>query len=412
MPVSSPSVFDGPVIDGRESIDSEFQFDSLLQPEFAKAPQPYYRRMRDTNPVLRMPDMYGSDRSNVFVAKHSDVEYVLRNPEMFSSDFLPPDVTPFPLIPENIDPPQHLKYRRLLDPLFGPKPMKRLESDICRRANELIDRFVERGECDFTQEFAMPLPCGVFLDLMGLPSDDLDFFLQLKEDMLRGQAKGNEYLLAAKERANQRFESLFADRRSDPRDDLLTQLVNARIDDQPLTTEELLGICQLMIVAGLDTVTDSLTCFYALFATHPEHRRRLVKDPAIIPTVIEELLRFESPVPFVPRIVTKDTELSGCPVKAGDQLVLLLGAANTDEQVHDRPDVVDFDRVSNRHFGFGGGIHRCLGSHLARIELQVSLREWHRRIPEYHIADGTELEYTPLLRQVAHLPLVFETADG
>ncbi len=111
---------------------------------------------------------------------------------------------------------------------------------------------------------------------MGLPSDELDFFLQLKEDMLRGQAKGNKYLLAAKDRANQRFESLFAERRRNPQDDLLTQLVNARIDNQPLTTEELLGICQLMIVAGLDTVTDSLTCFYALLATHPEHRQRLV----------------------------------------------------------------------------------------------------------------------------------------
>ncbi len=242
---------------------------------------------------------------------------------------------------------------------------------------------------------------------MGLPSDELDFFLQLKEDMLRGQAKGNEYLLAAKERANQRFEGLFADRRQDPRDDLLTQLVNSRIDDQPLTTEELLGICQLMIVAGLDTVTDSLTCFYALFGTHPEHRRRLAEDPAIIPTAIEELLRFESPVPFVPRIVTKDAELSGFPVRAGDQVVLLLGAANTDERAHDRPDVVDFDRVANRHLGFGSGIHRCLGSHLARIELQASLREWHRRIPEYHVPDEVELEYAPLLRQVEHLPLVF-----
>ncbi len=154
-----------------------FEFDSLLQPEFARAPQPYYRQMRDTNPVMRLPDMYGSERSNVFVAKHSDIEYVLNNPALFSSDFLPPEVAPFPMIPENIDPPEHRKYRRLLDPLFGPKPVKRLEPDITRRANGLIDGFIERGECDFAQEFAVPLPCGVFLDLMGLPSDELDFFL-------------------------------------------------------------------------------------------------------------------------------------------------------------------------------------------------------------------------------------------
>ncbi len=387
-----------------------FEFDSLLQPEFAKAPHAYYRQMRDTNPVMRLPDMYGTERSNVFVAKHIDIEYVLQNPALFSSDFLPPEVAPFPMIPENVDPPEHRKYRRLLDPLFGPKPMKQLEPDITRRANELIDRFIERGECDFAQEFAVPLPCGVFLDLMGLPSDELDFFLQLKHDFLHGQEVSNEFLLDAKERANERFRRLIAERRRDPRHDLLTHLVNAQIESQPLTEEELLGICHLMVVAGLDTVTDSLTCFFAWLAGHPAQRRRVAEDPAIIPAAIEELLRFESPVPFVPRIVTEDLELSGCPLNAGNQIVCLLGSANTDERVHAAADVVDFDREVNRHFGFGGGIHRCLGSHLARIELRIALGEWHRRIPEYRIPDGVDLEYTPLLRQVEHLPLLFVPA--
>ena len=147
--------------------------------------------------------------------------------------------------------------------------MKLLEPDITRRANELIDGFIERGECDFAQEFAVPLPCGVFLDLMGLPSDELDFFLQLKHDFLHGQEVSNEFLLDAKERANERFRRLIAERRRDPRHDLLTHLVNAQIESQPLTEEELLGICHLMVVAGLDTVTDSLTCFYAWLAGHP-----------------------------------------------------------------------------------------------------------------------------------------------
>jgi cytochrome P450 len=389
-----------------------FEFDSLLQPEFARAPQPYYRQMRDTNPVMRLPDMYGSERNNVFIAKYSDIDFVLHNPELFSSDFLPPEVAPFPMIPENIDPPDHLKYRRLLDPLFGPKPMKQLEPDITWRANALIDRVIERGECDFVQEFAVPLPCGVFLDLMGLPSDELDFFLQLKHDFLHGQEVSNDFLLEAKERGNERFRRLIAERRRDPRQDLLTHLVNAEVESRPLTEEELLGICQLMVVAGLDTVTDSLTCFYARFAEQPELRRRIVAHPAIIPAAIEELLRFESPVPFVPRIATEDVELSRCPLKAGDQIVCLIGSANTDERVHERAEVVDFDRATNRHLGFGGGIHRCLGSHLARIELRVALGEWHRRIPEYRIPNGVKIEYTPLLRQVEHLPLVFDRVSG
>ncbi len=389
-----------------------FEFDTLLQPEFARAPQPYYQQMRDTKPVMRLPDMYGSERTNVFVAKHSDIEYVLNNPALFSSDFLPPEVAPFPMIPENIDPPEHRKYRRLLDPLFGPKPVKRLEPDLIRRANVLIDGFIERGECDFAQEFAVPLPCGVFLDLMGLPPDELDFFLHLKHDFLHGQEISNEFLLQAKERANERFRRLIIERRHDPRDDLLTHLVNAEIDGQPLTEEELLGVCQLMIVAGLDTVTDSLTCFFAWFARNAEHRRQVVDDPAVIPAAIEELLRFESPVPFVPRIVTEDLELSGCPLKTGNQVLCLIGSANTDERIHERADVVEFDRQVNRHFGFGRGIHRCLGSHLARLELRVAIGEWHRRIPEYRIPDGVDLEYTPLLRQVEQLPLIFGRVPG
>ena len=391
--------------------DAVFRFDSLLQPEFARAPQPYYRRMRATSPVLRTPDMYGGDRDCVFVARHGDVEHVLRNPGLFSSDFIPAEVSSFPLIPENIDPPDHRRYRRLLDPLFGPKPMRRLEPEITRRANELIDRFVERGECDFAQEFAVPLPCGVFLDLVGLPAGELDVFLGLKEEILRGRL-GDEQRARARDAATERFEQLIAERRRAPRDDLLSCLVDAEVEGRPLTGDELLGILHLLLVAGLDTVTDSLTCFYALLGRDAGQRRRLAEDPGIIPMAVEELLRFESPVTFVPRVATGDGELGGCRVNQGDYVVLLLGSANTDESAHDRPDMVDFDRPALRHLGFGGGIHRCLGSHLARLELQISLREWHRRIPDYRVPEHVELEFMPLLRQVEHLPLVFDERAG
>ena len=388
--------------------DAIFQFDSLLQPAFARSPQPYYRQMRDTNPVLRTRDMYGGEGDSVFVAKHGDIEYVLRNPGLFSSDFFPADLAAFPLIPENIDPPDHRRYRRVLDPLFGPKQMNKLEPEITRRANDLIDRFIVQGECDYAQDYAVPLPCGVFLDLVGLPSDELDFFLGLKDEIIRGQMLGDGNVIRARATATERFERLIADRRRTPQDDLLSHLVEVEVEGRPLTGDELLGILHLLLVAGLDTVTDSLTCFYALLGRNPEHRRRLVEDPTVIPMAVEELLRFESPVPFVPRIATDDVELSGCPVHTGDRLLLLLGSANADEQAHDRAEVVDFDRPAIRHLAFGGGIHRCLGSHLARLELRISLREWHRRIPDYHIPADVELEYLPLLRQVEHLPLVFD----
>ena len=203
-----------------------------------------------------------------------------------------------------------------------------------------------------------------------------------------------EYVLAAKDRATERFDRLIAERRAEPHDDLITHLVNAKVDGRPLTHDELMGVCHLMVVAGLDTVTDSLTCFYAQLGTKATLRSRLVEDPAVIPAAVEELLRFESPVPFVPRIVKKDLELGGCPLKAGDQVVLLLGSADADEHAHERPEVIDFDRVTNRHLGFGRGAHRCLGSRVARLELRIALQEWHRRIPGYHIPKDVELEYT------------------
>ena len=139
--------------------------------------------------------------------------------------------------------------------------------------NKLIDRFIDKGACDYAQEYAVPLPCGVFLDLMGLPPDELEFFLQLKDDMLQAQMVADDDLMATKDRASERFLRLIADRRQDPRNDLLTHLVSVLIEGKPLTEEELLGICHLMIVAGLDTVTDSLTCFFAVLGREDTHRR-------------------------------------------------------------------------------------------------------------------------------------------
>lgn len=391
-----------------------FQFDTLLSPEFTKAPHPYYKHMRDTNPVLRTPSMYGDGGGMVWVAKHNDIDEALRCPEVYSSKF---NRDMDPLVPINYDPPEHLRYRRLLDPLFGPKEMKQLEGEITRRANEFIDAFIGRGECDYAEEYAVPLPCSVFLQIMGLPLEDLPHFLRLKELMLRGSGGGvprdqDIPRQQAREEATERFSKLIVERRRDPQDDVLSKIIHADVEGRPLSEEELLGVCHLMLIAGLDTVTDSLTCFYAFLGRSPEHRRRLVEDPDIIPQAVEEMLRFESPVPFVPRVAQDAATLSGCPIDKGDTVMLLLGSANSDERATDGADHIDFDRAGIRHLAFGGGIHRCLGSHLARLELRVSLREWHKRIPEYHIPDDVELQWSTLLRQVEHLPLVFDRVVG
>jgi cytochrome P450 len=316
-----------------------------------------------------------------------------------------------PLIPLQIDPPEHVKYRRILDPLFAPKKMALLEDEVVALVKELVDAFAPEGSCDFHEEFAVPLPCRVFLRLMGLPLDDLDQFLVWKDDIIRPPGVTIEEQTPYRERAGaavyEYFERHLAERKQRPTDDMLAQIIDSQVDAERLTDEEVMDICYLFIIAGLDTVTDSLDCIFAYLAQNPEHRRQLVEDEAVIPSAVEELLRWESPVPAVPRVTTEDIEIGGCPIKAGEQVMLMLASANTDDAAHPGTDEVDLSRNPNPHLAFGGGVHRCLGSHLARVELRVALREFHRRIPEYELVPGTVLEYTTGLRSLHHLPLQF-----
>ena len=389
--------------------EATFQFDSLLRPEFTKCPWPYYKQMRDTNPVLRL----GSEAAKIiFIARHEDIDYVLHNPHLFSSRQPGALEQGFPQIPIGLDPPEHSKWRRLLDPWFSPREMAKLKEDVTHQVNVMIDGFIERGECDYAIEYAVPLPCSVFMRLMGFPLEQLQLFVDLKDRMLRGAGENfgvpDDIQRAAREEITAMLEHVLVQRRREPRDDLITKLIHSEIDGQPLTHAELLGACHLLFFAGLDTVTDSLTCFYAFLARNPQHRRRLVSDPGIIPDAIEEMLRYESPVTMViPRMVTEETELGGFPVHPGERIIPLLGSANNDERVINHPEVVDFDRTATRHYAFGGGVHRCLGSHLARLEMEVALQAWHERIPDYAIAPGEVLTYNGNPRAPHRLPLVW-----
>ncbi|HUS61629.1 MAG TPA: cytochrome P450, partial [Acidimicrobiales bacterium] len=190
------------------------------------------------------------------------------------------------------------------------------------------------------------------------------------------------------------------------REDLLSHFLHVEVDGDRLTHEEILDICFLFLIAGLDTVTASLDCFFAYLAEHPEQRQRIVADPSIVPAAVEELLRWETPVVAVARVAVVDTELAGCPIQQGDHVMAVLGSANTDEEALADADHVRFDRDGNRHLAFGGGVHRCLGIHLARLELRVAVREWHGRLPEYSVKPGVELEYTEGIRSLDTFPMV------
>ena len=369
-------------------------------------PQPMYKALRESAPVFRSPQA-------VVLSSLADIEMALKRTDLFSSNMDAIDLGNLrPLIPLQIDPPEHAKYRRILDPLFTPREMARREPEVTKLVNEIIDHFADRGECDFHAEFAVPLPCTVFLQLLGLPLEDLETFLVWKDGIIRPEgARGyDEHGKAAAPVARQiyeYFERAIDDHIANPRDDVLSAMIAAQIEGQPLSREELLDICFLFLIAGLDTVTDSLDCFFVYLARHPDHRRALVEQPEILPSAIEELLRWETPVPGIARVAMQDVEVSGCPISKGERVSPLLGAANTDPAEFPDPDLVDFARNPNRHRAFGGGPHRCLGSHLARMELRVALREFHRRITDYAIKPGVELKYTRGLRSVETLPLTF-----
>ena len=347
-------------------------------------------------------------------------DHVLRHHELFSSRVEMKLGNVRPLIPLNVDPPLHSKYRKLLDPLFAPKRMDEQEEDITRRVNVLIDGFIDRGECNFTEEFAEIFPTSVFLGLMGLPENELRMFLRLRDGILHAEHIDADALFDVDKRAAvmektgqeiyQYFGNLIDERTKNPANDVISRFIAAEIDGERLSREDILDICFLFLIAGLDTVSDSLTCMYAFLATHPEHRKQIVDDPSCIPNAVEELLRWESPVPMgVPRVATEDTELpNGCPVKKGTAVIVQYGGANVDDKTCPEPFDVRFDRDTNRHIAFGGGVHRCLGSHLARRELRITLREWHQRIPDYHLKPGHEkLEYPPGLRHVKDLTLAW-----
>ena len=379
-------------------------------PELARNPQPTYRSLVETTPAFRM------DGVGVVAASRQAADAVLRHPDVFSSNMSAIDLkTRRPLIPMSIDPPAHRKYRKLLDPLFAPQRMKLLEEPVTRLANELIDGFIDDGEVDFAARFSAPFPSQVFLTMLGLPLDELPRFLEMKDGIIRPQVVVGQPLGHADTDSHQQatadsiyvyFEKLLDDRAGIRRDDLLSHFLDAEVEGERLTRDEIVDIAFQLLIAGLDTVTAALDCSFGYLASHPDDRRQIVQHPESIPNVVEELLRWETPVMAVARVATRDDEIGDCPIHSGDQVLALIGAANLDDE--ECPDAGDlrWDREANRHLAFGGGIHRCLGSHLARLELRVALREWHHRIPDYYVKPGVELDYSPGIRSVDTFPMV------
>ena len=375
-------------------------------------PGPAYARLRNECPVARTPGLSGD--MGVWVSSYDDALWALKHPEIFSSSAAAIDIgQSHDLIPLQIDPPLHTRYRRFLAEWFNSRAIAPLEPEVRKLVNELLDAIVPRGECDFHEAFATPLPSTVFLAMMGLPQDDLDAFLRWRDDIIRPSPDFEEAeTIRARTGAEitAYFEAQIDELRANPRPGFWSDLVNAEFEGRPLERGELLGMAFLLILAGLDTVTATLDCMVEHLALHPDLRHQLVERPELTTDAVEEMLRALTPVQLVPRLIVEDATIGGVDVKAGDHATIVLGAANLDPATYDEPDDVDFERKRSINLAFGGGPHLCLGINLARLELRVALEEWHRRIPEYAIPPGSVISHSPGIRQTDRLPLVWEVS--
>lgn len=323
------------------------------------------------------------------------VQHALQRPDVFSSSVVTPlDPEPqYQWIPEMLDPPEHTAWRQLLAPHFTPKRMEAMEAKVQRRCVEIIESFAGNGHCDFLREFAWKYPTTIFMDMMGLPLEGLDQFMDWEHDILHltvDEDPDRSRAGAAMGAVTGYFAELIAEKRKRPGDDLLTESLGWRIAGEPIPLNDLLAWCLLMFMAGLDTVSIQLSYAFWHLAGHAEDRERLVAQPDLATGAVEEFLRYFAFVAPARKVMV-DGDFGGCPLSKGDMVLVPLSALTRDPSRFPRADEFVLDRQLNNHAAFGLGPHRCLGSHLARRELRVALEEWHRRIPQYRLTEGVEV---------------------
>lgn len=360
-------------------------FDYATDPGLRARMWERWDELRDEFPIFRAD--FGVDPIWV-LTRYDDIHSAFQNYGLYSNEcvVVTEPVGTHRWIPE-LDPPEHGKYRQLLTSWFTPGAVKALEPKIRAWCVELIDRFAAAGTCDFYRDFAHLFPTVIFMNLRGLPVERVNQLMQWADELMHTPSE-DDPAGAIRQNATMSIMGmlggLIAERRAEPKDDIMSALLEARIDGEPLTDSDLLQVTFLLYMAGLDTVAGELGCFFHHLATNPADRRRIAQEPTLVTAAVEEMLRAFSIV-TTGRVLTADTELHGCPMKAGDRVLLPTPSANRDNGEFDGARDVNFDRERNRHMAFGAGPHRCLGSYLARAELAIALEEWHARIPEYEL---------------------------
>jgi cytochrome P450 len=382
-----------------------------LDPAFVADPDRIYDQLRAECPIAHTDRYHG-----VWIpTRYDDLATIAHDHQHFSSRTIlitdrvesPTDLG-FHAPPITEDPPYHSDVRRLLLPMFSPAVVAAYEPITRALANDLIDGFISKGQCDAAADYAQHVPIKVITRMLGIPDSDHARFRDwihrlVEESPLAGDAS---------------FDAIFeiggylaehvADHRDTPRDDIITHLLDAQMPDgRTLEDGEILGVCLLLLLAGIDTTWSAIGSSLLHLATHPGDRRRLVAEPGLIHSATEEFLRAFAPVTMA-REVIEDTVVGGCPMQRGDRVLLPFPSGNRDPDAFDQPDEVILDRAVNRHFAFGVGIHRCLGSNLARMELRVTIETWLDRIPEFSLTDPDAVTWSAgQVRGPRTLPLIF-----
>ncbi len=363
---------------------------SHLDPAWAKDPFPIWEELRQSCPVAHTNRFGGA----WFPTRHADVDAIAHDTDHFTSRSVvlgnhrpPPEIAPQGISPPiSSDPPFHHDARRLLLPAFSPKAIAELEPVTRDYCNELIDLQYGKDTVDAARDYAQHIPVRVIAQMLGFPPEDADQFRGFITTVLEGINLPLEERMSGLEALFDYLNRQIEDHAANPRDDLTSYLMNAEMGGEKLNVAHVVGSIGLLLIAGIDTTWSAIGASIWHLARTPADRERLVADPDLLPTAVEEFLRAYAPVTMA-RLVKADVEVGGCPMKVDDWVLLSFPSANRDPEFVEDADQVAIDRAVNRHAAFGLGIHRCVGSHLARMEVQVALQVWLERFPEFSLAD-------------------------
>ena len=377
-------------------------------PATMRDPYPFYQRFRAGEPVARA----GAWGGFWLMSKYADVRAASLDTSTYRSAdgvTLPPFGNPMPFIPIEIDPPRHALFRKPLQRWFSKGKMAELEQDIRRIVSDRIDGFHGAGRADLAVELAEPVPAITLARILGLPDSDWSMFQQLGQTICKaGEEEDMETTLTTVMQLMGYLTEQINDRKLNPTDDIITQIIGMDLDGEPMSDEDILMTTFFLVEAGHETTVGGLGTMLLNYGRRPDLRARLVADPSLVPAAVEEALRFDPPIQTIGRTLTEDARLHDVTMRKGDKVVLCWGSANRDEEIFERPDEMIIDRPRNNHMAFGNGIHKCLGAPLARMEMKVVLEEVLRRIPEYRIEDEDAVEVGGFLaRGVKRLPVTW-----